>query len=246
MNRRHYSQYSYKLNRDMNMLIYGDTGIPMIAFPCQDGKCDNWEGFQMPDTIGDYIDSGKVQLFCVDAVDEESWSDVNGDKGHRAWIQEMYYQYIVEEALPLIKAINGTGIEPITTGCSLGATHAAILFFRRPDLFQGVMAFSGSYSVKDFWDGWMDQTAYDNSPLDFIKNMPNDHYYIDLYNKRKIVLCVGQGAWEGTCLTTTKEMQEVFHQKGIHGWVDIWGYDVNHDWPWWKKQIRYHMPDFVE
>ena len=24
--------------------------------------------------------------------------------------------------------------------------------------------------------------------------------------------------------------------------ADFWGYDVEHDWPWWKKQIRYFLP----
>lgn len=246
MRRQHYARYSEYLKRDMNMLIYGETGIPMIAFPCQDGMCDNWEGFQMPDVIGDYIDAGKIQLFCVDTVDRETWSDTYGDKEHRAWMQEMYYQYVIEEALPLIREINGTGILPIATGCSLGATHAAIAFFRRPELFSGVLSMSGSYSAKDFWDGWLNGVLYENSPLDFLKNMPEDHYYIDLYNQKRIVLTVGQGAWEGTCETTTKEMKEVLAAKGINAWVDLWGYDVNHDWSWWYKVIRYHLPNFVE
>ena len=30
--------------------------------------------------------------------------------------------------------------------------------------------------------------------------------------------------------------------KGIGAWCDFWGYDVEHDWPWWKKQIRYFLP----
>lgn len=44
---RHYSGW---LNRDMNILVYGDAGVPLIAFPCQDAMCDNWENFQMQET----------------------------------------------------------------------------------------------------------------------------------------------------------------------------------------------------
>lgn len=246
MKREYLTHYSECLNRDMHLLAYGTTGVPLIAVPCQDGMCDNWEGFQMPEELSGYIESGKLQLFVVDTVDTESWSDKNGDKEHRAWIQEQYYRYLTEEALPLVASVNGTGKQPVITGFSLGAVHAAIAFLRRPDLFAGVIACSGCYDAPYFWDGWCNSTLYDNSPVDFLKNMPTDHYYIDLYNSKKIVLCVGQGRWEGACITTTKRMKELFEEKGINGWVDLWGYDVDHDWPWWKKQMHYHLPDFLD
>ena len=245
MRREWISQYSEHLNREMHMLVYGETGVPMIAVPCQDGMCDNWEGFQMPDELSGYIEAGQLQLFVVDTIDQESWSDKMGDKEHRAWMQELYYRYLTEEALPLVREMNGTDAQPIVTGFSLGAVHAAIVFFRRPELFRGIIACSGCYSAPHFWDGWCNGVLYDNSPLDFLRNMPEDHPYIALYNEKKIALCVGQGRWEGACLTTTKEMKEIFERKGIHGWVDLWGYDVDHDWPWWKKQMHYHLPDFL-
>ena len=242
MRREFIGQYSQCLERELHLLVYGETGTPLLAFPCQDGMCDNWESFDMPNVLADFIEQGQIQLFCVDTVDQESWSDKNGDKAHRAWVQDQYYHYIVDEVVPLIHEINGTGRRPIATGFSLGASHAAIVFFRRPDLFEGVLAQSGCYSAPYFWDGWCNSTLYDNSPLSFLPNMPADHPYIDLYNQRKIVICVGQGRWEGECLRTSIAMKEVFAQKGIHGWVDLWGYDVDHDWPWWKKQIRYFLP----
>ena len=88
----------------------------------------------------------------------------------------------------------------------------------------------------------MDEVVYANDPCVSIANMPADHPYIDLYNRRKIVICVGQGAWEDQLLAGTRRLDEVLRRKGIHAWVDYWGYDVNHDWPWWKKQIRYFLP----
>jgi esterase/lipase superfamily enzyme len=204
--------------------------------------CDNYENFGMIDLLQDYIDSGRIQLFCVDTVDKESWSDTNGDKGHRSYIQEMYYHHIVDEVVPVIMDMNGTGQLPYTTGCSLGATHAVITFFRRPDLFQGVLALSGCYDAPHFWDGWCDERLYNNSPEHFLKNMSPDHPYIQMYNQKDIILCVGQGAWENEGIRSTGSMQNIFREKGIHAWVDFWGYDVNHDWPWWKVQTRYFLP----
>ena len=28
----------------------------------------------------------------------------------------------------------------------------------------------------------------------------------------------------------------------INASVNFWGYDVNHDWPWWHKQVPYFLP----
>ena len=33
-----------------------------------------------------------------------------------------------------------------------------------------------------------------------------------------------------------------FDRLGVNLWVDFWGYDVNHDWDWWYKQVPYFMP----
>ena len=89
--------YSGWLERDMNVLVHGHGGVPVIAVPCQDGMCDNWESFQMQDTLGDFIEQGRIQLFGVDTVDRESWSDKDGDKGWRAWMQERYFHYLAGE-----------------------------------------------------------------------------------------------------------------------------------------------------
>lgn len=242
MNREWLSHYSGYLNREMHLLAYGHTGTPVIVFPCQDGMCDNWENFQMQDALADFIDGGAIQLFCVDTVDRESWSDKEADKTYRAQVQEAYYHYIVDEVVPFIQQKNGTGQKPIAAGFSLGGSHAAIVFFRRPDLFAGMLGCSGCYDTPHFWGDWCDSTLYDNSPVHFLANMPEDHPYIELYNQRKIAICVGQGRWENEGRRTAAILRDTFRQKGIHGWVDFWGYDVDHDWPWWKKETRYFLP----
>ena len=237
--------YSERVGRYMNIKVYGWGGTPMLGIPCQDSMSNNYADFGMIDTISDYINDGRIQFFCVDTVDKDSWSDLDGDKGHRAWMQEMYFQYICEEVIPYIFNVNGTGKAPIVMGCSLGATHAAILFLRRPDLFSGMLAMSGIYDAEYFFDGWMDENLYNNSPVHFMANMPNDHFYVDMYNHRKGILCIGQGAWEDEGRRTTAIMRDIFAGKGIDIWCDFWGYDVNHDWPWWKIQIRYFLPHLL-
>ena len=86
------------------------------------------------------------------------------------------------------------------------------------------------------------ETLYASSPVDFLPNMASDHPYIDIYNKRQLVLCVGRGAWEDDGVRTQHVLDDSFRRLGISAWCDFWGTDVNHDWPWWKKQIRYFLP----
>lgn len=245
MEKRQYTHYSEYLKRQMNIITYGEGGLPILVFPCQDAMCDNYENFGMIDTLSDYINNKQIQLFCVDTIDTFSWSDTYGDKEYRAQIQENYYHYIVDEAVPYLKNLYDVSLF-YTNGCSLGATHAAICFFRRPDLFQGVIGLSGCYDAFHFWDNWSNNILYDNSPVHFLENMPKDHPYISLYNQRTIILSVGQGAWQREGVRTALILEGIFERKGIHAWVDLWGFDVNHDWPWWKIQMRYFLDHILK
>ena len=241
MNREEISHFSSSLNREMHMMIYGHGGKPFLAFPTQNSKCRNYEEFGMIHHIAGYLEEGRMQLFVVDSIDEESWSPKGGDLSQRAVRQEQYYHYIVDEVVPLISERNRSAL-PITTGCSMGANHAAITFLRRPDLFDGMLALSGVYNTDYFFDGWMDPVLYENAPDRFLPNMSPDHPYISLYNRKKIIFCVGQGAWEEDGVSSLRYLERIFSEKGIHAWCDFWGFDVNHDWPWWYKQMNYFLP----
>ena len=49
----------------MSFRVYGNAGCPIVAFPTQDGMCDQWEGFGMVDILQDRIEIGEIQLFCL-------------------------------------------------------------------------------------------------------------------------------------------------------------------------------------
>ena len=102
---------------------------------------------------------------------------------------------------------------------------------------------SGIYTADYGFDGYHDELTYANSPVDYLANMPDHHPYIGRYNRNRGIICVGQGAWEMP--ETTRRLQEIFREKGINTWVDFWGYDVNHDWPWWHKQVAYFVPKLL-
>jgi esterase/lipase superfamily enzyme len=127
----------------------------------------------------------------------------------------------------------------------MGAFHAGNFFFRRPDIFDSVIALSGLYTAGYGFPMYSDELTFMNSPIDFLREMPADHPWMDLYKKRKIYICVGQGKWEDELLESTRALDTVLCQRGIPANMDYWGFDVDHDWCWWRVQLPYFMEKIV-
>ena len=120
----------------------------------------------------------------------------------------------------------------------MGAYHAANVFFRHPDRFDGLIAISGLYQPRGFVGDYVDDNVYFNSPLYYLPNL-DDPWYLERYRRSRIVFAVGQGAWEDECLADTRAMQQVLEAKGIPAWFDYWGHDVEHHWDWWRRMLPY-------
>lgn len=232
--------YSERMHRHMPLKIYGHGGKPCLVIPSQNGKHNDFEGFGMVDACAPWIDAGKLRLFCVDTIDSETWSCSEQNARRRVELHEQWIQYLMQEVCPLMEQY-GCGIRPMTAGCSMGAFHAGNLFFRFPDRFDGTICMSGVYDAANILGGYMDDLVYLNSPYHCLQNMPADHWYMDLYRRSHIFICVGQGAWEDELLCDTRKLDGVLKSKGIPAFVDYWGYDVNHDWVWWRRQIAYFL-----
>ena len=229
------------LGRDMHVNVYGTKGLPVVVFPTLAASPESLEEAGVIDELADYLDSGTIQLFCTETVDDESWAGT-GDPTKRSLRQESYYHYVVDELVPLVRKVSKSKARPLALGFDMGATHAAIALLRRPDLFQGCMGLSGSYDARRYFGDWMDATLYDNTPCAFLPNMPADHPYVAVYNQRQLLFCTGQDASEADSLRTTREMDANLARLGVEAWCDYWGADVTHTWPWWKKQLRYFLP----
>ncbi|MGL5346898.1 MAG: esterase family protein [Peptostreptococcaceae bacterium] len=246
----YFKEYSYCLNRDMEYKVYGHSGKPILVFPAQNGRFYDFENFNMVYSIEHIINSGNVQLFCCDSIDKETWSNVTGDKGHRIYMHEQWYYYIVNELVPRILEINknsngyyANGI--LTTGCSLGATHAVNFMFRRPDIFNGCIGLSGYYDTDFAFDSYCDDLVYRNSPIKYLSNMSQDHEFVNKYRQNKIIICCGSGAWEDEMTYSLNKIKNILDSKHINAWVDIWGADVDHDWNWWRSQLPYFIENII-
>ena len=247
MKTKYFKEYSTNLRRDMEYKVYGHAGVPFLGFPCQNGRFFDYEDNGMIDAAEPFIDSGRIQMFCCDSNDEASWSSTSWDNRARIEQQEAFVRYITDELCPRIFAISteaNNGHSPLgifTTGNSMGGTHALNFLLRRPDIFSGCIALSGAYNARFFFPDYFDDLVYANSPVDYIDGMAYDHPYVEMYRHRQIILCCGRGAWEHPMQEDSARMKELFEYKNIPAWVDFWGTDVSHDWPWWRKQLPYYL-----
>ena len=105
---------------------------------------------------------------------------------------------------------------------------------------------SGVYDVTVQGGGERGEAVYFNNPMDYVANLHGDH--LDwLRDQASLVLVCGQGQWEDTtgALESTRRFGGILAEKGIRHEVDLWGHDVPHDWPSWRRQISHHLPRFL-
>ncbi len=238
---RYEKHWSGHLNRFMEFKIYGNSGKPVLFIPCQSGRFFDFENFKMIDAWAPWIEAGKCTVYSCDTIDDEAWAAKGADNRWRIENHERWYTYITTELVPTIHHYSGQqGI--MTFGASMGAMHAANLYYRRPDLFDSTFAISGLYDNKEFFGDYCDNLVYNNCPNFYLANMPHDHPYMALYNSQKSLIVCGQGDWEGPLLESTRWLDTVCCQKGIKTRFEYWGLDVAHDWPWWFKMVDVYLP----
>ena len=148
--------------------------------------------------------------------------------------------------MPFIYDKQGGYCEPLLVGASMGGSHASNHFFRRPELFSGFISLSGKFDVASFFGGYMDENIYNNSPVHYLRNMPSDHHYIDIYNQKKMIVVVGKGAWEHLVLDSNYELADIANSKNIHINFNFWDENSVHDWSSWLYQLPYFIDKLLK
>ena len=226
-------------------LAYGHYGRPVVAFPSENGQANDWEDRGMVEALGDLIDGGRIKLYCVPSFDSESWTRGDLELEERARRHGHYEWWILSRLVPFVQADSSTH-ELIATGCSFGAYHAANFCLKRADLFPVAIGMSGVYDVAVQGGGERGDAVYFSNPMDYVGHLHGDH--LDwLRGQASLLLVCGQGRWEDTtgALDSTKRFAALLGEKGIRHELDLWGHDVPHDWPSWRRQIAHHLSRLV-
>jgi esterase/lipase superfamily enzyme len=226
------SWFSPALNKEMPIATYGDYGFALLLVPTAAADYLEYERFQLMDSLAPFVNGGKVKIFSINSINNESWlnNDMQGE--HKAIRQNQFNQYVYNEVIPFIKNNTSADTPIITCGASFGA-------LKRPDLINGVIAMSGVYNLTEYTKGFYDDQVYFNSPAHYIPNL-SDHYILEqIRRSNHIHLLTGSGDYEDP--NASKEFASILYNKGITYELDVWGNEWKHDWPTWRAMLPAYL-----
>ncbi len=233
------SWFSPSLNKEMPIASYGDFGFALLLVPTAAADYLEYERFQLLDHLADFINGGKVRVFSIDSINNESWMNDEMDPHHKAIRQQQWNDYVFNEVIPFIQTNTSPETPIITCGASFGALHSMNLFLKRPDIINGVIAMSGVYDLTDYTKGFFDDHVYFNSPMHYLSNL-TDHSKLEQIRKSShIHILTGSGAYEDP--TSSGKFARILYDKGINYELDIWSEEWPHDWDTWRKMLPEYL-----
>jgi esterase/lipase superfamily enzyme len=238
MRREYHSWYSTELERPMELLNFGHDGQPLIVFPTACGRFYEHEDRGMVDVLRDKIEAGRLQLFCVDSVDAESWYNREVEPSQRVARHVQYEKYILGEVLPFLRTRNFRQ-NLAAMGCSFGGYHAVNISLRHPEIFTGCLSMSAAFDLGalGLLDGYYDEQCYFNLPLDFFPNL-TDPGILERLRHNNFVLATGKDdpGW-----ADNERLAGLLRARNIPVRLDGWGDDSPHDWAWWERMIQVYL-----
>ena len=231
--------YSPSIKKDMEIAVYGHYGPALLLIPTAAADFLEYERFLMLDVLAPLIDAGRIKVFSINSINAESWLNKDMIPKHKAIRHNDFNHYVRHEVLPYIKAKTSPETPIITSGASLGALHAANLYFKYPFEIDGCIAMSGVYDLTRYTDGYWDDDVYFNSPLHYLERLEDDHYLPKLRQAQHIHIVTGSGDYEDP--DSSRALSALLNSKGIPNELDVWGPDMKHDWPTWRAMLPHYI-----
>ena len=186
------------------------------------------------------IEAGKLKLYCTDGLDNESWLREDINPHWRGVRHNAFQDYIVKDLVPAIHMDCKDPVNIGLVGCSLGAFHAANFALKFPHLFHYALCMSGRYDLEAITGIHDSKEVYFNNPVAYTANLHGEALKHIQHHTHLVLVC-GQGAFEDKCITETHRLADLLTEKHISHERDLWGYDVEHHWYWWRKQFVHHL-----
>jgi esterase/lipase superfamily enzyme len=240
MIREYHKWYSSRVGREMELLAFGHAGEQVLVFPTSGGRFYEFEDRGMVAALAGKIESGDLQVFCVDSINMESWYNRAIHPRMRIGRHMQYEQYLLNEVLPMIRGkMRGRNHEarPLTLGCSFGGYHAVNLALRRPEIFSGYLSLSGAFDLSPFLDGYYDEDCYYHLPTHYLPRL-TDPWFLDRFCANRFVLATG---WDDHCLKENQILDRILGQKAIPHRFDVWEAENSHDWPTWRRMVAHYL-----
>ena len=231
MKEEYFKWYSHNLSKDIEMLVFGHQGYPVIIFPTTKGRYYESKDFGLIETVRWFLERGFIQIFCPDSIDAYSWYNKGIHPADRVRNHIWYDKMIQEEIVPKIQWNTGTGRVAVA-GASFGGYHAANFAFKHPEVVSHLISMSGAFDIKTFMDGYYDDNVYFNNPVDFLPGVNHP----DLWNMNIIL---GTSEWD-ICRPANERLSGILNEKNVNHWLDMRGW-VEHDWPLWREMFPHYI-----
>jgi esterase/lipase superfamily enzyme len=223
----------------MPVVVYGNYGFALLLVPTAAADYLEYERFQLMDTLKPFVEAGKVKVFSINSINNESWLNNEMNPRDKAIRHTQFNSYVYEEVIPFIKMNTSQQTPIVISGASFGALHSMNLFLKRPDLIDGVIAMSGVYDLTEYSKGYFDDDVYFNSPQHYMPNL-NDHYVLEQIRRSPhIHIFSGSGAYEDP--NASRSFASILFNKGINYELDIWGPEWRHDWETWRALLPHYL-----
>lgn len=238
MRREHHRWYSHRMGREMDVVVHGHSGEPVLLFPTSFGRFWQNEDMGMLDAVADKVRAGRYMIFSVDNVDRESWANKRAHPHDRVLRHEQYESYIVEEVVPFARSHSSNG-RLTAAGPSFGGTLAGLIGLRNPWHFNRVLTMSALFETDGWLNGYHDQRVYFHSPHQWVENL-SDRNVLAQSQRQEIIFAVAEHD-HYPCIDSSSRMSAQLWGKGIGNHLSKWnGY--NHDWPVWLRQFNHYLP----
>lgn len=225
------------LQKEIQLAIYGHYGFALLMFPpTSDDYLEN-EKLGFIDTLKPFIDKGKFTVFSIETVNNESWLNPNISNEQKSQRHYEFNEFLVKELIQKIfQACSGRPIPIISCGAALGAYHAANNYFRRPDIFYGVISMSGFYNIQNLSGDFFNDNCYFNSPVHYLPNLADEYWLSFLKNKHHVYLMTGTGENENPSHLT--QLSNILKFKSIPHFADFWGKEWGHNKDTWNSMLK--------
>lgn len=188
------------------------------------------------------LEEGKLQLVCVDGVDEESLYCFDTTPEQRIERHLQYERYILEEVLPFSAQKNPH--TPLTAhGCSLGAYHAVAMAMRHPQHFQRALAFSGRYDLTlhtahyhSLFHGFYSDALRDLIPNHFVPRITDRKRLKALRDMRFTFVIGDEDPFFENNLDLSRAMAAKKLRHELHAWCGS-----AHRFRYWRQMIRIYL-----
>lgn len=246
-----YTLHAQVLNRDFDVVVYGDKGPMVLAFPEGTSECTSWENAGMIDNLVPAIEAGKLRLVCTDTMDGSTWHGTQLDDNYRLSNLQGYFDFVSHELLDFIHTLTSKATAPYVIGAGTGATNAALAFARAPQDFAGLLAMSGMYDVRyaqvdNLSEEWLAFSTVDvlGASAGTNGDTADKNAALAAFANKPLAFVAGQ-AQGAQAVEGQAALERLMDELGIEATFELWGADVDQDWYWYKEQLRQLLPGLL-